>query len=86
MKSVEKWPMGDKVQLRKLAERMRHADSDKDLLQRWKDEIGFPHGSIEDILNLSDPPYYTACPNPFINDFIELYAKPYDPKTDCYRR
>jgi hypothetical protein len=24
---------------------------------------GFPIGSDEDILNLSDPPYYTACPN-----------------------
>ena len=27
---------------------------------------GFPLGSDEDILRLSDPPYYTACPNPFI--------------------
>ncbi|WP_333642290.1 hypothetical protein, partial [Mesotoga prima] len=32
---------------------------------------GFPKGSDEDILNLSDPPYYTACPNPFIDDFIK---------------
>ncbi|MCW0939644.1 site-specific DNA-methyltransferase [Citrobacter freundii] len=32
---------------------------------------GFPTGSDEAILNLSDPPYYTACPNPFINDFID---------------
>ncbi len=31
---------------------------------------GFPIGSDEDILNLSDPPYYTACPNPWITDFI----------------
>lgn len=31
---------------------------------------GFPVGSDEDILNLSDPPYYTACPNPWIADFI----------------
>jgi hypothetical protein len=30
----------------------------------------FPHGSDEDILNLSDPPYYTACPNPWIGDCI----------------
>jgi DNA modification methylase len=79
MKSVEKWPMGDETRLRELAERMRHADSSKDLLQRWKDEVGFPHGEIEDILNLSDPPYYTACPNPFIADFIKHYGKPYDP-------
>ncbi|MFM5237356.1 DNA methyltransferase [Aeromonas veronii] len=31
---------------------------------------GFPIGSDDDILNLSDPPYYTACPNPWIGDFI----------------
>lgn len=40
---------------------------------------GFPIGSDEDILALSDPPYYTACPNPFIADFIEHYGTPYDP-------
>lgn len=39
---------------------------------------GFPIGSDEDILALSDPPYYTACPNPFIEDFVRHYAKPYD--------
>ena len=27
---------------------------------------GFPLGEDEDILALSDPPYYTACPNPFL--------------------
>jgi len=40
---------------------------------------GFPLGSDDDILALSDPPYYTACPNPFITDFIQHYGKPYDP-------
>src|SRR6266849_718055 len=40
---------------------------------------GFPRGDDEDILALSDPPYYTACPNPFIADFIKYYGKPYDP-------
>jgi DNA modification methylase len=40
---------------------------------------GFPIGSDDDILALSDPPYYTACPNPFIADFIKHYGKPYDP-------
>ena len=47
---------------------------------------GFPIGSDEDILALSDPPYYTACPNPWIADFIKHYGKPYDPETDDYRR
>ena len=40
---------------------------------------GFSIGSDEDILTLSDPPYYTACPNPFIADFIKHYCKQYDP-------
>lgn len=31
---------------------------------------GFPIGEDEDIIRLSDPPYYTACPNPWLNDFI----------------
>ncbi|HEX5731682.1 MAG TPA: DNA methyltransferase [Blastocatellia bacterium] len=47
---------------------------------------GFPLGEDEDILRLSDPPYYTACPNPFLEDFIRHYGKPYDPETDNYRR
>ena len=46
---------------------------------------GFPIGEDEDILNLSDPPYYTACPNPFIEDFIALYGHPYDPN-EIYMR
>jgi len=47
---------------------------------------GFPIGEDEDILALSDPPYYTACPNPFIEDFIKYFGKKYDPATDDYRR
>ncbi|GGD99909.1 DNA methyltransferase [Paenibacillus nasutitermitis] len=31
---------------------------------------GYPIGNDEDILALSDPPYYTACPNPWFKDFI----------------
>lgn len=46
---------------------------------------GFPRASNEDILRLSDPPYYTACPNPFIGDFIAHYAKPFDPATPYER-
>lgn len=32
---------------------------------------GFPIGTDDDIIALSDPPYYTACPNPWINAFIK---------------
>ncbi len=31
---------------------------------------GFPIGEDEDILALSDPPDYTACPNPFLPEII----------------
>ena len=34
---------------------------------------GFPIGEDDDIINLSDPPYYTACPNPWLNDFISQW-------------
>ena len=46
---------------------------------------GFPKGSDEDILRLSDPPYYTACPNPFLEDFVRCYGKPYDPAERYHR-
>ena len=29
---------------------------------------------------MSDPPWYTACPNPFLADFVRVYGKPFDPK------
>ena len=39
-------------------------------LPELKKMEGFPIGEDEDILNLSDPPFYTACPNPWLNDFV----------------
>ena len=36
---------------------------------------GFPIGEDDDIINLSDPPYYTACPNPWLNDFIKQWEE-----------
>jgi len=47
---------------------------------------GFPIGSDEDILRLSDPPYYTACPNPFLESFVQHHGKPFDPADDHYHR
>jgi DNA modification methylase len=46
---------------------------------------GFPIGEDEDILNLSDPPYFTACPNPFIEDFIKFHGTSYD-ASETYKR
>ena len=47
---------------------------------------GFPVGSDEDIITLSNTPYYTACPNPFIEEFIRENGTPYDEETDDYHR
>jgi predicted RNA-binding Zn-ribbon protein involved in translation (DUF1610 family) len=47
---------------------------------------GFPIGSDEDILALCDPPYYTACPNPFLVEFIAEHGTPYDEANDDYHR
>lgn len=47
---------------------------------------GFPIGTDEDIIALSDAPYYTACPNPFIEEFIRENGTPYDEETDDYHK
>lgn len=49
---------------------------------------GFPIGEDQDILNLSDPPYYTACPNPWIADFVAQWEaeKPEQPEGWSYHR
>lgn len=47
---------------------------------------GFPQGTDEAILAMSDPPYYTACPNPFLEDFVRHYGKPYDPSVKYSRK
>jgi hypothetical protein len=46
---------------------------------------GFPQGTDEAILAMSDPPYYTACPNPFLEEFVRHYGKPYDPSVKYSR-
>jgi hypothetical protein len=49
---------------------------------------GFPIGEDEDILKLSDPPYYTACPNPWIVDFIAEWnaLKPAKTEDNLYHK
>lgn len=54
------------------------------LAERLKDpafrqQEGFPQGTDAAILAMSDPPYYTACPNPWLAEFVAHYGKPYDP-------
>lgn len=58
----------------------------RDNLDELRHIVGFPVGEDEDIHRLSDPPYYTAYPNPHIKEFIERFGKPYDSRTDTYYR
>lgn len=51
----------------------------------FRRQEGFPQGSDEAILAMSDPPYYTACPNPWLADFVEHYGKAYDPSQEYAR-
>lgn len=60
------------------------------LREKIKDPIfrrteGFPIAEDEDILRLSDPPYYTACPNPFLPELVAHYGKAYQ-AGDAYHR
>ncbi len=47
---------------------------------------GFPIGDDEDILSLSNPPYYTACPNPWIADFIAEWEAQKPEQPEDYHR
>jgi DNA modification methylase len=58
----------------------------RDILDKLRHIEGFPLGEDEDLHALSDPPYYTAYPNPHIAEFIQKYGKPYDEATDDYHR
>lgn len=51
-----------------------------------REREGFPLASDEDIIALSNAPYYTACPNPFIKEFIAENGTPYDEENDTYHR
>lgn len=70
----------------------RRASFTEQLAERLKDPTfrataGFPKAvSDSAILRLSDPPYYTACPNPWLEALSNEWAAPYDPETDDYRR
>jgi hypothetical protein len=58
----------------------------KEDIDKVRDIDGFPIGSDEDIIALSDAPYYTACPNPFIEEFIHENGHSYDEGKDDYHR
>lgn len=51
----------------------------------FRKQEGFPQGTDEAILAMSDPPYYTACPNPWLAEFVAQYGEPYR-TTEPYSR
>ena len=56
----------------------------KEDLDKVRDIEGFPIASDEDIINLSEAPYYTACPNPYLEEFVKENGTIYDEATDDY--
>ena len=44
-------------------------------LPEIKSMEGFPLGDDDDIIRLSDPPYYTACPNPWLNAIVDSWEQ-----------
>ena len=57
------------------ARRKYFRDELRNKLPELRQIEGFPIGKDEDIIRLSDPPYYTACPNPWLNDFIAQWEE-----------
>jgi DNA modification methylase len=47
---------------------------------------GFPIGTDEAILELSDPPYYTACPNPWLNELVDFWESQKENSEKEYHR
>jgi len=65
---------------------MDYKEELKKKIEELKAIEGFPIAEDESILDLSNPPYYTACPNPFISDFIEALGSNYNPDQDNFKR
>jgi len=55
-------------------------------LPELKKMEGFPLGTDDDIIALSDPPYYTACPNPWIADFVQEWESEKPAQQKAYQR
>jgi DNA modification methylase len=57
-----------------------------DNLDELRNIEGFPLSEDEDLHALSNPPYYTAYPNPHLAEFIKEFGTPFDEVTDNYHR
>lgn len=58
----------------------------KNDLDKVRQIEGFPIAKDDDIIALSQAPNYTACPNPFLKQFIEDKGTVYSEKEDNYHR
>jgi 16S rRNA G966 N2-methylase RsmD len=47
----------------------------------FRQQSGFPLATDDEIIRRSDPPYYTACPNPFIGELVASLEEPDDAHT-----
>jgi len=63
--------------LKLLAEKLKEPE--------FRAQEGFPQGSDESILTLSDPPFYTACPNPWLEEFVKEFGTPFEDSDDYFR-
>ncbi|MFQ5613687.1 MAG: DNA methyltransferase, partial [Anaerolineae bacterium] len=68
-------PDNTELETEKLETRNRYLERLRQKLQDpdFRAIEGFPIAEDEAILALSDPPYYTACPNPFLPEIIERW-------------
>jgi predicted RNA-binding Zn-ribbon protein involved in translation (DUF1610 family) len=52
-------------------------------IDRVRDVEGFPIATDEAIIALSDPPHYTACPNPFLTEIVARWQQERDASGDA---
>lgn len=71
----------DEARRRFFLERLRERLRDP----QFRSTPGFPEASDDDILRLSDPPYYTACPNPFLDEILHHYGREYESSQEYHR-
>ena len=65
---------------------MEKRELTKEDLDKVRGIDGFPIGTDDDIIGLSNPPFYTACPNPFIEEFVNEFGSQYDEAQDLYEK
>ena len=86
LSEVEASSLGGKVKTGPVTVLGKTFGSDEERREYFREELrkklpelkkieGFPIGEDDDIIALSDPPYYTACPNPWLNEFVVEWEK-----------